>query len=644
MIWKNNEEKRDFLDKKEKHNITVSGSVMKDDKTNKTNKTDKTDKTDDEISISLFSSTSNPLINHINHINKEAMTHFEQEMKSVTCRQPQGLRVSLFPHQLVAIDKIEQREAEKVICHSHYSIESSVGIFSDMTGCGKTLSMLSVCLRDRMEWNLQQDHVHSSILSVYGHGCLIKKSLVRLKRIPANLVVANALILKQWIEEIQKTNLRFQSITSKRKLDEVDPLSHDIILVVPHCYNPLVERFPNYAWKRFIFDEPTHTKISSMRPIVAGFIWFMTATPDLLLYQYRTASNFMSSIFSSYLDYNLYKHLIVKNDDAFIQLSFQLPPIHHVYHSCYQPIVQIIRDMINESIIEMISAGNIEGAVDALGGNSTSNIIDLIRQEKEQQIQECQEKMDRFTRFQDQMRVDKWTRRKHVLEHDKQELMKRFQSVLSSNTCHICYEQNQKPILLTCCQNLFCGECVFRWLTEKSSCPLCRRAITPHHLIYIQQKEEDKMNYGNDLLVQEDHIVDDNKMNQLSRPESCLKTKWETILHILFSRPKDQMRCLLFSNFNETFQPIPQLLQEHDITYHAVHGRSEQRYRQIEDFKQGHIQVLFLNSLQHGVGMNLQECTDIILFHPMNEEMETQLIGRAYRIGRTQELSVHHLV
>jgi SNF2 family DNA or RNA helicase len=67
------------------------------------------------------------------------------------------------------------------------------------------------------------------------------------------------------------------------------------------------------------------------------------------------------------------------------------------------------------------------------------------------------------------------------------------------------------------------------------------------------------------------------------------------------------------------------------------------REKVISDFKEKSLNVLFLNSHESGAGLNLQEATDIIMFHSMSEPMFTQVRGRAYRIGRTLPLTIHHL-
>jgi len=54
--------------------------------------------------------------------------------------------------------------------------------------------------------------------------------------------------------------------------------------------------------------------------------------------------------------------------------------------------------------------------------------------------------------------------------------------------------------------------------------------------------------------------------------------------------------------------------------------------------------VLFLNSRHVGAGFNITCASDVFLFHKMSSEMEKQIIGRAYRMGRKAPLNVHHLL
>ena len=50
-----------------------------------------------------------------------------------------------------------------------------------------------------------------------------------------------------------------------------------------------------------------------------------------------------------------------------------------------------------------------------------------------------------------------------------------------------------------------------------------------------------------------------------------------------------------------------------------------------------------LNAVNYGSGLNLQSATDIIIYHELNNELETQVIGRAQRLGRKEGLNVYYL-
>ena len=534
--------------------------------------------------------------------------------------QPENMSKSLFPHQLSAIYMMEQREIMRRIDRHNFSIDCNVGVYAEISGYGKTLSIIALIMRDKMEWSLDEEYIHTTISSVYGHGSIIKKTLMRFKKIKTTLIVASTSILRQWCAEIETTRMNYTILTQRKKADVFDPCDYDIVLCSPTLYNYVLDRFPNYAWKRFIFDEPTQTKIPAMRQVITGFLWFITATPNQLLFQNRSTQNFLSSLFSNCMDYNLFKYLIVKNSDDFVKGSFALPSIVHINHECYQPVYRIVKDLISDNITEMIAAGNIEKAIRALGGNSTDSILRLIESEKMDMIREAEFKMERAERQQDPLRTEKWRERRRVLIHQLDELKRRFHDFIEVENCHICTEPNHEPVLLSCCQNIFCGKCVLRWLENTSTCPICRKLIIPEMMNYIQKTS-----------TPSPHPIPPKR-----------KTKGAQIVEIIQS-DKDG-KFIIFSSFDETLQMIRTVLTEEGIGFNEISGTMEARARKIDDFKNGDIDVLFMNSICNGAGINLQEASDIILYHKMSEDLESQIIGRAHRIGRTRELRVHHLV
>ena len=538
--------------------------------------------------------------------------------------QPKNFRRNLYKHQLSAIHKLENLEHNNDIKLDEYSneeryITTNIGIFSDITGYGKTSSIIGLIIRDKMRWELSNNYVHSSIEGVLGDGRVKIFRDKIYKRLNTNLVIANQSIIKQWKNELEFTDLKVDMITTKLKCSKNKPEDFDVILCSPSMYNRYTKIHEKYSWKRLIFDEPTHTKIPSMNTIICGFIWFVTATPYLLLNKNcNRMSNFLYSLFNYNTPESIFSKLIVKNQDEFVKLSCKLPDIDHKYYKCYQPIVNIINGFINDQVLTMIQAGDIRSAVKYLGGDESDNIHELVKARKLEDLEDIKQKIIKYERRNDQERLNKWKLRKTQVEDNIKELDERFKDALNSN-CNICLSSMRQPILLSCCQNLFCGKCIFKWLETKRTCPLCRSNINSDNIIYIKKEgDSENVRSNND------------------------KTKNEILTDIINENKKGKF--IIFSSYDETFNKIKHICDDLDMKISSIQGTVEQRSKIIESFKKGDINIIFLNSNHNGAGINLQEATDLILYHKMNEDLETQIVGRANRIGRTNSLKIHHLI
>ena len=51
-------------------------------------------------------------------------------------------------------------------------------------------------------------------------------------------------------------------------------------------------------------------------------------------------------------------------------------------------------------------------------------------------------------------------------------------STLEDKTCLICQDTMTDPIQLSC-GHAFCEECIFKWLVQNPTCPLCRSKCIP---------------------------------------------------------------------------------------------------------------------------------------------------------------------
>jgi len=184
------------------------------------------------------------------------------------------------------------------------------------------------------------------------------------------------------------------------------------------------------------------------------------------------------------------------------------------------------------------------------------------------------------------------------------------------SSCPVCMDTFDDPIAcVSCCNNMFCFECITKCIERNPSCPMCRSSI-----------DQDNLN-----------VIYDKKLSQRkdSRP-----TKEESLLNLL--RKKDR-KFLVFSSYDNTFKRLEKTLVNSNTRYAKVSGNGYVIEANLNRYKNGDLDVLLLNSNNYGSGINLQNTTDIVFFHKMSKDIETQVIGRAQRYGRIGRLRVHFL-
>lgn len=534
-------------------------------------------------------------------------------------QQPKGLKINLFPHQLASVYMMEELESTHCVTDEHGKTFTNIGINGDMTGYGKTLSMIALIMRDRMDWDMTTEHVEEKVYPMSSHH--IKRYLSKsYKRNNSTLILAGPSVVHQWIKEFSNTDLAVIDATNKKVALDLDVDEYDVIILSLATYNMFVSRYYGMAWKRFIYDEPTTLRIPAMEDIVAGFTWFLTATPHNIKDKHKACRrSYIYNIVGDYHFNSIIDTITLKNSDEFVKLSFTMPLTQYKYHDCYVPSFRAVNGIVSDRISKMIDAGNISGAIEALGGKHTDNIVELVKKNKLIELEAIRSKINIWSLRDDEEKKTEWTNREKVVTNQIEELDKRFSEVLDDN-CTICFSKLDKPVMEPSCQNIFCGGCILTWLNTNGSCPLCRKAINRSELVYI----------------------DKDKQYVKPAEEQKNKTKEQTIIHLI-QENKDG-RFIVFSDWDESFNAIREVLKANKIDFVEIKGSITTRTKKIEKFRNGEVNVVFLNSKTDSSGINMQETTDIILYHAMNEGTTKQIIGRANRIGRKIPLKVHHLV
>lgn len=541
-------------------------------------------------------------------------------------KQPESIKINLYKHQLTSIYNMEKLEYDKMVSSDDFIKEVSLGAITDISGYGKTYSVIGLIARDKMEWDMNIPFLFEKI-NIESNGLIKNRKLERYDKLRSNLILVSSSILNQWRNELENTTLKYISITSKKEIEHANIENCDIVLVIPSMYNDLIKTYSKYAWKRFIFDEPGHVRVSGMKEIKAGFFWFITANPNAIISNHQSCRGSMMFKIITNNNYNTFeeqfKDVIIKNDENFIKASFMMPKTNYLEYHCFQPIFNVINGMVTPIIQKMIDTGNIEGAITSLGGSKTKNIIELVKRKKMEEMEIIKSKINIYTIRNNNKRIEHFNTLYTKVKHELQIIDDRFNNMLSTQNCNICMNKMSKVVMEPNCQNLFCGECLLKWLPKNNTCPLCRQEVLLSDLIYIENDNE-KQNHS------------------IKLPSSSILLKTDQIINII--KAKKDGKFLVFSDFEGSFKPICKILESNNISFVLLKGDVTNRTKIINDYKNGNNNVIFLNSTTDSAGINLQETTDIILYHEMNSSNKSQIISRAERIGRTEELNIHQLL
>lgn len=532
------------------------------------------------------------------------------------------MKRSLFPHQLKNIYIMEKLEEKRKVKIPNGYIKTKLGILSDKTGYGKTASMLGLVARDKMEWNTNVSYKHKKIGQFCNNNGVICKNISFYPKIDTTLVMVPNLIIFQWKEELDHTFLKYLIVEKSSQIVDFSTVEkYDIVIVAAKVFNSFMSVNRMVAWKRFIFDEPGNTKVSSMHEVIANFYWFITATVGKIYPLHEKCKNsFMRGFLHGYdFDWWNIDYLCIRNDEKFLEESFKSVPIHHYKYYAVNKSFSIVKNYASELITQMVDAGNIRGAIKALGGNETRDIFELLKKEKTNHIQEYNNKImaykesENIKYLQDIENMEKEVEKieKEILDIDE-----KYSEIIKSE-CMICYEPLKESVLESNCKRLFCGRCILTWLKESDKCPLCRQKIDETTLVYLKDK------YAPDLPI-------------------VLTEKISILQDIIYKNLSGKF--VIFSNWNQSFKEISNMLKKEKLDYKEIKSNARGIENIIKNFKTGNLNILLVNATYNGAGLNLQEATDIVLYHKLDLDSETQAIGRLNRIGRKTDIKVHHIL
>lgn len=596
---------------------------------------------------------------------------------------PEGvLKVTLRSHQQAALYAMEARERELLggLDCSGETLYSSYGILGDSVGVGKSLMVLGHISR------------LSTIEPLKSSVSMGRNSTDKLFSTKANvftdiseassLIIVPHTLFRQWGDYIKKqTNLKGLLIDKKKCMDsenfKKEVMESNVVLVSNTLYKEFSkwQRDNDVKWKRVFVDEADTIHLINGYPRPeARFTWFITASwanilfPNETLYLQKTVLQhnifaeeaqypFLKPHFDemyrsprpyeymrfSMTSYNFFRELlnathrlrgrvILRCDDAFIQESISLPVLHRRNILCKIPLTQrIVSQAIPQEVQQLLHGGDVTGAIEALGVRveDTTSLIDAVTKNLQKELA----RLKATYQFKDSLEYSTVASKETALNtlkariKEKEEAIKNIQERIDGfkeEMCPICYDEPSEAIITPCCSRIFCGKCILMCYTRNPSCAMCR---TP-----IQLKDLTKVVSQKDTAIVESGEPD---------PEE-LQKKADSLLRLFRENPEG--RFLVFSRYDNPFTEMESNIESLGINVKQLKGNKDAIASTLRSFQKGDLRCLLLNSHYAGSGLNITAATHVVLLHAMTHEEEKQILGRAYRMGRTEPLNFIRLL
>jgi hypothetical protein len=560
-------------------------------------------------------------------------------------------------------------------------LKSNIGVIGDLPGSGKSLVVLAIIANQP---TLSPYRMIRHYINYRDMGLSIERDLLDERKLllSANLILVPHTIIIQWEKYIStNTTLSYIKVNNKKSaLFTLEKLQTAQILLVSanfidECLDNIINIHShanvdsnqilreNIVFQRVFIDEADNIKIPTGIHVYGLFHWMVSGSIYNLFfpsgsyvvradrngshsYSNRAIQNvsglnrnngirgFFQTLIS---DYNvilyIWEHILCKNHPDFVKQSFNIPELTRILYECKTPeSIHILYNTVNkDELMGYINANDIDSLKEKLGFavESQTSISDMLsinlKRNLSNEIKHYEyigsleidedDKAERLEKIQKKMDEIKTS------ITDVEERVK----ITADSACPICRDTLTQPIGNTsCCKNMFCFECITSYFTcsggKTGECPCCRAKIGLKGIT----------------------IVSNNDVISKSNAQKYI-TKEDMFMNILYQKVPLTKKWLIFSSFDATFDGITKQLDSRGVRYSKLYGTVQHIQNVINDFRQGTIQVLLLNAIHFGMGLNLEMATDILIYHKMSIETERQVIGRAQRPGRSSSLNIHYL-
>lgn len=564
--------------------------------------------------------------------------------------QPDKIKLPMYKHQLTALHKIisiENKEQQTTKLPNVLIIPNLV-IIADKAGSGKSLLALSViannpCL-DPTE-SESKNNIRDVVTIITSHPSK--------EFIGQNLIIVPHHVCNQWVTYITtQTDLVCSFITSSAELNVPMKKTSDLILVKLTLLDKFIEQYKleNYQLSRVFIDEIDKLQLpKELFEKVSSVMWYyISASSENLFIKSKGVRNSYKQIVKLREvehENTVLGGMVVKNSNEFIEVSLGLPTIITTTIRCLnRAAINILTGIIDEIAMDMMLADDINSVYQRYGfkPETEKSVVGVVAKHLLDQLRELENDMTHRTNHtyvSETYKKEALQTTEEKIKAVKEKIRLMEERITKEKGCLICYEEkSEKRVITKCCSRSYCFQCLVTWLNTKSVCPNCKKAI--------KNVNTDVIPIDNEIKIMKDTTGKDAKgkapANQSPKIE---RNKIETLIELIkkIKRENPNFRLIIASNYDDNLKLFERELKGLEIDIKELKGTPTALEARMRQFTTGEVRCLLLYTKNYGQGLNLEQCTDMVLYHKINPIMLGQVIGRAQRPGRTTGLKIWNL-
>ena len=613
-------------------------------------------------------------MSHSTFIDKPQFTILTKDSERAI--QPTEVTTNLYPHQLAMIKAAHTLETYDVVSikkrvgFKKTEFSTKLGVIGYLVGSGKTFITMGI-LSKPLTLSIGNENMQA-YSNAYFTGLVMESSHTPIRGI--DVIVVPKSLFSQWKSTIkQHTSYNAVCIENLRQLKDLHQLyaqERNVEIETSYSWDKLVEenrcvlvscnQFTNMIQNgitkhskvqidRLFYDEADTIKMAGFtnQPSFdyislyteVKFTWLVSSTVEEIFRPTNYRGEYKKQLFRSLCNIpSIFLQMIMlRNDDKFINESFNIPqPIIETILCKNSRMSNLFNGVVNNDVMNAINAGDITTALSQFGGEQVADddsLISYVTVKMEEQYENYKTQIERLTHYIDTSTSNSDENlavyRSRLAQYKTKiiSLRERINTIserLSGNdtSCPICLNPEiENKTVLKCCQNSLCFECFTHCLVANTNCPLCRANITSQ----------------NDVIIVSGNVADNKEDTEIIQTKELTIKK--LISNILKIDNCSSKKILIYSQFS--LYNIYNSTKENNISSIILRGTSKQITDRLTHFKKSpSSECLLLNAEHSGAGLNIQEATDIILYHNMSEDMTLQIMGRGQRFGRNGQLRI----